>query len=110
MALLKTMDLKIPHRTDPGIWILSGGKIESKPAPNGKRKSDRFGVICDDYLADQRQKQQTTLAGEKTHIKHLKRVLKARTPLTAIGLDSLRAYQKCRHAKNTTESPLLTRP
>lgn len=92
-------DLSRPLQLD---WILSGGKLETGALVNGetngksvlrKPKSDRFGDICEAYLADQAQKQDTTLIGERVHIKHLKGVLRSKTPLGQIGLDKLKQYK-----------------
>ena len=109
LEVLKRRADRMPEVLSPSLqveWILSGGKLNLKantngnangaPNANGAEKSDRLGEICSAYLADQAQKQDTTLAGEKIHIKHLKRVLKARTPMAAIDLDWLRAYHRRR--------------
>jgi integrase len=109
LELLKRRAHKMPIDLSPSLqveWILSGGKLDLKasrngtaigsPNANGAEKSDLLGEICQAYLACQVQKQDTTLASEKIHIKHLKRVLKARTPIRTINLDSLRGYHRRR--------------
>ena len=104
--------LSIPPPSLQVEWILSGGKLDLKGGtngiasngPNGKptEKSDRLGEICSAYLADQAQKQETTLAGEKIHVRHLKGILRARTPLPLINLDLLRQYKRQRERQKAS--------
>ena len=72
--LVKTSEKLTP--TLQAEWILSGGKLGKKVGLNGgvngtavvkeSAKSDRLGEVCAVYLMEQAQKEETTLAGEKT--------------------------------------------
>ncbi|MGI9428944.1 MAG: tyrosine-type recombinase/integrase, partial [Bythopirellula sp.] len=106
IKLLKAGTITLPEDLTPPLqvqWILSGEAVHSAANSNGNgsaagevsvgKKSDRFGDICAEYLVEQAQKQDTTLAGERIHVKHLKRLLKPRTSLREIDLDSLKQYR-----------------
>ena len=84
-------------------WIVSGGGVDTtdlgttnRGLTNGRDGPVAFGEICDAYLADQTQKQETTLAGERIHLKHLKRILRRRTPLQQVELATIRNYKERR--------------
>ena len=62
--LLKSGRITVPAEADLVDWIVSGGKIDSTPERNGDPKDKRFGKVCDAYLEDQQQKQDTTIATE----------------------------------------------
>ena len=65
IRLLKLGRIEIPNGADPALWIMSDGKLTSKP----RRSSDRphrLGEVCDGYLADQLAKAHNTVACEKT--------------------------------------------
>ncbi len=106
IQLLKTGRLEMPSDVDPFDWILSGGKLPSKPASNGKTQDKRFGKICDAYYEDQKQKQDTTLYGETVHIRHLKRLLSSSTPIQNIDLDALRSYRRRRAKQRHRGKPI----
>ena len=71
-----------------GSGANGNGEVREKPY--------RLDDICEAYLADQAQKQDTTLVAEKVHIRHLKRILRARTHMEEITLDTLRQYKRRR--------------
>ena len=86
---LKRHKVSIPEnlRLDQQLnWILSGGRQSTNAAANHTKISRKgrlhssLGNICDVYLSDQAQKQETTVSGEKVHIKHLKKLFGSRTP------------------------------
>jgi integrase len=96
---------------DPVEWILSGGKVQAKAAQNGQFGDTRFGKVCDEYVKDQRQKQDSTLCGEMIHIRHLKKVLKVSTPIREIDLDTLKRYRRRRstqeyHGKRISDATI----
>ena len=74
LQLLNTGRLTMPADANPGVWILSGGKLQEKPQTDD-RPIAKLGEVCDAYYADQVDKADTTLVGESTHINHLKRAV-----------------------------------
>ena len=95
LHLLKTGRLEMPSDIDPIDWIVSGGKLKAMRIQE-KRKDKRFAKICDSYLEDQRQKQPSTLSGEKIHIKHLKKGLTSSIAIDNIDLEKLSKYRRSR--------------
>ena len=91
IRLLKQGRIDIPAAADPGVWILSDGKLKSKPAAVS---SDRMTLaeVCNAYFPDQLDKAETTLNGENKHIKHLKRVLGGGTEFDALTLEMMQSY------------------
>lgn len=102
LYFLRTGRVSIPDGVDQVEWIVSGAIQAAKADGNGcsnsvkndhgRRKSLRFGDVYQEYLGDQAHKEKTTRDGEEIHVKHLKRILRPRTPLGAIGIDILRDY------------------
>jgi len=91
LQLLNTGRLVMPTDADPGVWILSGGKVEQKPQTDG-RPLAKLGEVCDAYYKDQLDKAPTTLIGENTHINHLKRLLGEKTVLESVTLEAVQGY------------------
>jgi len=107
--LVKTGRLTIPGGLAPSKepdWIVSGSKVKPKPERNGKPKDNRFGKVCDAYLEEQQQKQGTTIATETIHIRHLKRILKAKTLIENIDLDVLKKYRRRRAGEKFRGKPI----
>ena len=96
LLLLRTGRIQLPKEVDSGDWILAGGKtINNGTLTNGKesKPSDLlFGQVCDEYYKAQSRKADTTLEGEKVHIKHLKSHLGSDQRITAIELEHLQQY------------------
>jgi len=92
IGFLNTGRLLMPEGiADPGLWIVSGGKLDQKP----KKEVNRLklvGEICDAYFKDQLDKADTTLKGEINHINHLKRMLGDRTALDSLTLETMQSY------------------
>lgn len=91
LQLLSTGRLTVPADADPGIWILSGGKLQEKPSSNGRTLA-KLGEVCDAYYKGQLDKADTTLVGENTHINHLKRLLGTRITLDSLTLENVQRY------------------
>ena len=85
----------MPAGADPGVWILSGGKLSEKPKHDG-RSLTRLGEMCDAYYKDQLDKADTTLVGETTHINHLKRLLGEKAKVDVLNLESIQGYVNSR--------------
>ncbi len=111
IELLKSGRLTMSDDVEPISWIVSGGKIEKKPSKNGRSKDTRFGKVCDAYLEDQEQKEETTLCGERIHLRHLKKLLKSGTPIEIIDFDALKDYRRRRtrqkhHGKSISDATI----
>ena len=106
IELLKSGRLTMPDDVEPISWIVSGGKVQKKPGTNGRAKDNRFGKICDGYLEDQQQKQETTLCGERIHIGHLKKLLWSATAIDTIDLDTLKHYRRRRSGQSHHGKPI----
>jgi len=89
IRLLKQGHLELPEDAETGTWIISGGKLNSRPRPD---QTHRLGGVCDAYLKDQHGKADTTLVGERIHIGHLQRVIGGNTALDKIDLKNVQAY------------------
>ncbi len=98
IRLLKQGRIQMPKDADPGTWIVSDGKVSVKPVV----KSDRFGEVCDQYLNDQRGKADTTLDGERKHIRHLKAGIGEKVAVNTIDLKRLQAYVASRKVSGQT--------
>jgi integrase len=99
LELLNTGRLVMPADADPGVWILSGGKLLEKPQTNS-RPLARLGDVCDAYCKDQLDKADTTLVGETTHINHLKRLFGAETALESLALEAIQGYVSSRRKED----------
>lgn len=96
ITLLNTGRLAMPEDTpDPGTWIMSGGRAQQKPKLPSIAKAT-LGAVCDSYFVDQRDKAETTLVGEKIHIRHLRRILGEDSVFAEITLQTLRDYVTAR--------------
>ena len=93
LQLLKSKRLVMPDDVEPRGWILSGGKAKPKAKTRTKKQKHPFGEICDSYLEDQQQKQESTLTGEGIHVLHLKRILSCSVDINGIDLDKLKRYR-----------------
>ncbi len=106
LEFVKTGRISMPENVDPVAWLLSGGKLTANPSANGPCKEELFGEVCDAYTRDQKQKQATTLEGEASHIRHLKRLLKTSTPIQRIDLAALRQYRRRRSGQKHHGKPI----
>jgi integrase len=95
----------IPENADPRDWIVSGGKLLSLPSTNGQLALN-FGDLCAKYLEDQTRKAESTVNSEKTHIKHLKRILRQSARPSSISLEDLRRYVRIRLSESYRGKPV----
>jgi integrase len=105
IRLLKLGRIEIPDGAEPAVWIMSDGKLTSKP----KRSSDRphrLGEVCEGYLADQLAKADNTVACERIHVGHLKRIVGASTQLDTISLNVIQGYVTARSKIKSRGKPL----
>jgi integrase len=102
---LQNGHLIMPDGIDPKQWIISGGREfpsldagHATPTKNQNREVT-FGDTCDRYLSEQVSdgaKASTTLAAERTHIGHLKRLIGQSKSLSSIDLEVLKRYRSRR--------------
>lgn len=91
IRLLRQGRIQIPKGADPGIWIMTDGKLERKPTNNGNGPLT-VGSVCAAYYEDQVDKAETTLVGERVHIKHIKRILGADGRFALLSLQRMQNY------------------
>jgi integrase len=108
IRLLNLGRISIPADADPGVWIMSEGKLTAKPRlPN--RDLRRLDKICTAYIADQIGKAKNTVSCEEIHIRHLQRVLGAATQLSEITLATIQGYVNTRTKTKFNGKPLSGR-
>ncbi len=92
LRLLKTGRLAIPHDTESiGAWIVSGGKVASRPRTMEVRTLKQ---VVSDYFASlpTSAKAATSIATERIHLDHFIQILHASTRIDRIGVNELQAY------------------
>jgi integrase len=99
IRLLKQGRIEIPQDADPGIWIISDGKLKAKPTISTVEPAC-LGTVCDAYFKDQVDKADTTLVGESTHINHLKKILGTNAILETLNLEAIQRYVTSRSKQN----------
>ncbi len=105
IRLLKLGRIEVPKGADPGVWIMSDGKLTAKPKAKGGQLR-RLGAICDAYLADQIAKADNTVACEGIHVRHLKRVMGESTMLDTVTLNVIQGYVTARSRTKRRGTPL----
>jgi integrase len=92
IGFLQTGRLTMPEGVaNPGVWIMSGGKLNEKPK-NETPRLTMVGEVCEAYYQDQLDKAETTLKGEANHINHLKRIFGEKTALESLTLETMQSY------------------
>ena len=92
IELLMTGRLAIPESTNIVTWIMSGGKVSKPEREDGDPKLVQLENVCDAYLLDQLDKADRTISGEKTHIRHLKRLLGCKASVARLTLGDIQKY------------------
>jgi len=95
VRLLKLGRIEIPADADPGVWIMSDGKLTAKPKLTASQPR-RLGEICEAYLGDQVADAGSTAYTKKIHTGHLKRIFGESTELAAITLNVVQGYVTAR--------------
>lgn len=91
LRLLSRGRLELPDGANLGLFLLSDGKLAKKPEP---KVVMTVGELFDLYLSTLTPgaKEANTLKSEGIHLRHLRRLLKAATPITQIGTHSVQSY------------------
>lgn len=92
----------LPAGSDPGTYIASGGVLAAKPTHDEVAGPLTLGNLCDRYLADipEGHKEKSTLGTEKTHMKHLRRLLGEDRAVCSIALADVQGYHNKRIKQN----------
>jgi integrase len=96
IRLLKSGRIEMPEDAEPGIFIMSDGKLLDKPKLSAPKKDPRLGQVCESYLSDQMAKAESTVEGERIHIAHLKKMLGEATEIHTLTLANMQDYVKTR--------------
>ncbi|NQU22441.1 MAG: tyrosine-type recombinase/integrase [Candidatus Nealsonbacteria bacterium] len=91
IRFLRQGRISIPDGAESGVWIMSEGKVSTKP---GAKESSltRVGEICEAYLVGQIDKADTTLASEKVRIRHIRRLFGETAVMGTLTLNDLQEY------------------
>jgi integrase len=92
ISLLKRGRLTIPSDVDDvGKWVVSGGRVAAKPKV---KKTCTLKEVIDAYFASipEGAKSANSLLTERIHLNHVKRIVKANTPIDSIGVAELQGY------------------
>jgi site-specific recombinase XerD len=95
LMLVERGRIEIPADADPGAFILSDGKRNGKAvAPKVRTLADLFDLY--EQSVPVGAKETNTLDGEKRHMRHIKRHLKATSIVQAITVADLQRYVELR--------------
>ena len=91
LRFLERGRLQLPPGADLAVFLLSDGKINSEPIIE---KSATLGELFDRYMKELPEgvKEANTRYIESIHLRHLRKILKSRTPVTSITTGSLQHY------------------
>jgi len=111
LRLLRRGRLKLPPDADLAVFLLSDGTINGEPIVE---KSVSLGELFDRYKKEfpDGVKEANTRYIESVHLRHLRKILKARTPVTSIATASLQHYvdarskQKGRKGRNISHETI----
>ncbi len=105
LALLQRGRLEMPIDADPALFILSDGKVSTKPIIERKRT---LGELLDLYQTEliEGVKEATTRATEDIHIDHLKRILKTSRIAQSMTTADLQQYVRRRLREKYQGSPI----
>lgn len=84
-----------PHAdADVGTYIVSGGKLDARPAETVRPKRATLATLFDGYLASfpRAAKEASTWKTEMIHLGHLRRLLDTRLPLAAVTHKTVQGY------------------
>ena len=90
----------MPKDADPGVWIISDGKLKAKPTISTDEPA-KLGSVCDAYYKDQLDKADTTLVRGNHPHQPSKKLLGAKTKLESLNLETLQGYVKVAGSRAT---------
>ena len=84
--------LSVPEGVDVGEFILSGGKLTARPVAVLPPRELTLEEICDLYDASTHAKEESTRRTERTHVKHLLRILRPGSIANRLEKRDIQAY------------------
>lgn len=109
IKMIRTGHLAMPEEADAPTWILSHGRRAKRHSTNEKGRALRFGQICDLYYDDQKDKADSTLTGERIHIRHLKRLLRVSSSMAHLDVTTMQRYVNKRSSEKWRNKPISGR-
>lgn len=98
---LRTGRLAVPVEVeDVAFWVMSGGKVLARPKVEC-REDRAASKVFDEYLEHQHDKAASTLATERLHVRHLKRVLGEDAVFDRLALADMDGYVNARRKEQT---------
>jgi hypothetical protein len=93
-----------PSDADLGVYIVSGGKLDSRPSETARTERATLAMLFDDYLTSfpKAAKEASTWKTETIHIGHLRRLLDVRLPLAEVTQKTVQGHWD---ADDLTDSP-----
>ncbi len=91
--------ITVPEGVDPGDFILSGGKLTTKPVVAATSKALTLQGMLDQYAASGVTKEDSTHRTEWTHFKHLIRILGPDSVLDRLEKNDIQKYVDSRAAE-----------
>jgi hypothetical protein len=87
-----------PENVDLGVYILSGGKLTTRPAEVVPARRATLKTLFDDYLASfpKAAKEANTWHTEEVHIGHFRRLLEVSLPLAEVMQKTIQGYVNAR--------------
>lgn len=84
--------ITVPEGVDPGDFILSGGKLTTKPVVAPPPKALTLQGLLDQYAVSGAAKEDSTRRTERTHFKHLLRILGANSVVDHLEKKDIQGY------------------
>jgi integrase len=87
-----------PAAADLGVYIVSGGKLSTRPGETRRTEQPTLKLLFDGYLASfpRAAKEASTWKTETIHIGHLRRLLDVELSLTGVTQKTIQAYIEAR--------------
>jgi len=102
--------LTIPEGVDPGDFILSGGKLTAKAEAAPRSKALSLNGMLDQYAASVQTKEESTRRSERTHFKHLLRILGPKAVVQQIEKKDVQGYVDRRSGETYERTGQKTKP
>ncbi len=105
LRLLETGRIELPSGADPGRFILSDGKVAAKPAVACSLSVGELFRVYQETLPPGA-KESTTLACERTHMRHLSRLIGTSGQAKSLGVADLQRYADARAREKYRKRPI----
>ncbi len=100
-----------PENVDLGVYILSGGKLTTRPAEVVPARRPTLKALLDGYLTSfpKAAKEANTWHTEEIHIGHLRRLLDVNMPLAGVTQKTIQGYVNARTREKGQRKRLVSR-